>query len=348
MRLSTTSILFLSAMLPMQSFAAEKLVFAIDLIRHGDRTPVISIPAAQNKWTEGPGQLTAIGMQQEYNLGVKLRQRYVDKEHLLPAQYQAGSIYVRSTDVDRTLMSAESLLMGLYPAKTNASLPFSMQPIPVHTAPQGADTIINQKIDQKALDDALQKYVYDTAEWKQKEAEIRPNFQRWSQATGIKIESLQDLSFADTIYINKLHHKPQPSGLTDEDINTILNADEFASVMQFQAAPVAALYESQLMKFINDVLQQERQAGGSQSIKFVLLSAHDITIASIMTLLDAPLFKTPDYASDLNFSLYETHQNYIVRVTYNGEPVTIPACGGAECTLAQFEKAANHYAAIGR
>lgn len=348
MRLAKTSILFLSLMLPVQSFAAEKLVFAIDLIRHGDRTPIITIPTSQNVWKEGSGQLTTLGMQQEYNLGVALRQRYVEKEHLLPRQYQAGTLYVRSTDVDRTLMSAESLLMGLYPAKTNSSLPFAMQPIPVHTAPQDVDTIIDQKIDKKALASALQKYVYDTTEWKQKEAELKPYFQHWSEATGIKINTLQDLMFADTIYINKLHHMPQPAGLTDDDINTILNADEFASVLELKAAPVAALYQSQLVRFIADTLQQQGNADNAQTVKYALLSAHDVTIACVMTLLDVPLQKIPDYASDLNFSLYESNKNYIVRVTYNGDPVSIPACGGTECTLQQFVKAANHYTALGR
>lgn len=348
-RLSKFSILFASLLLPMQSFAAEKLVFAIDLIRHGDRSPIVNIPTSQNKWPEGSGQLTAIGMRQEFNLGVKLRQRYVDKEHLLPAQFQAGTIYVRSTDVDRTLMSAESFLMGLYPANTNSALPFAMQPIPIHTAPPDVDTMIDQKIDRKALAEALQKYVYDTVEWKQKEAELKPSFQHWSEATGLNINSLQDLYFADTLYINKLHNMPQPAGLTDNDINTILAADEFSSVMELKAAPVAALYESQLVGYIANVMQQYGNPGNTQTIKYALLSAHDVTIACVMTLLGAPLTKTPDYASDLNFSLYETNnKNYLVRVTYNDEPVTIPACGGTECTLPQFVKAANHYTNAGR
>ncbi len=349
MRLSTASMVFVSILLPMQSFAADKLVFAIDLIRHGDRTPIITIPTALNKWQEGPGQLTTIGMQQEYNLGVKLRQRYVDKEQLLPAQYQPATLYARSTDVDRTLMSAASFLMGLYPASTNPSLPFAMQPIPVHTAPSDVDTVINQKIDRKALEATLQKYVYDSAEWKQKEAELKPHFQHWSEATGLSIRSLQDLSFADTLLINKLHHMPQPAGLTDEDINTILAADEFSSVMELKAAPVAALYESQLVKFISVTLQQYSVPGNSHTLKYALLSAHDVTIASVMTLLDAPLTKSPAYASDLNFALYETgNYHYVVRVTYNDEPVTIPACGGTECTLPQFVKAASHYTSAGR
>ncbi len=44
-------------------------VFSLDVIRHGDRTPLSTIPTAPYDWPEGMGQLTAKGMEQEYQLG---------------------------------------------------------------------------------------------------------------------------------------------------------------------------------------------------------------------------------------------------------------------------------------
>src|SRR5436189_131685 len=89
-----------------ESLAQEKakLVFALDLIRHGDRTPTENISAIPYLWSEGLGQLTAKGMQEEYELGVKLRKKYVDDYHLLPKYYRSETLYVRSTNFDRTLM----------------------------------------------------------------------------------------------------------------------------------------------------------------------------------------------------------------------------------------------------
>src|SRR3990167_2889333 len=122
------------------AFATEHLIFAADLIRHGDRTPVDEVPAAPHVWKEGLGELTAEGMNQEFQLGVALRKRYVEQTHLLPPQYDVKTLMVRSTDFNRTLMSAESLLYGLYPlgsgprllSSGQTALPQAFQPIPIH------------------------------------------------------------------------------------------------------------------------------------------------------------------------------------------------------------------------
>ena len=45
--------------IPSILFAADTLIFAIDIIRHGDRTPLMSLPTVNYQWKEGFGQLTA-------------------------------------------------------------------------------------------------------------------------------------------------------------------------------------------------------------------------------------------------------------------------------------------------
>lgn len=52
-----------------------------------------------------------MGKQQLYELGQYLRRRY---NVILGAKYSPNKVYIQSTDVDRTLMSAEACLAGLY------------------------------------------------------------------------------------------------------------------------------------------------------------------------------------------------------------------------------------------
>lgn len=80
-----------------------------------------------------------------------------------------------------------------------------------------------------------------------------------------------------------------------------------------------------------------QQAAEHPKTKFVLLSAHDVTLLAVMSALHAPLDYSPSYASDLNFSLYKAEsEEYLVKVTYNDIPVHIPACNGTVCRLNQL------------
>jgi len=76
------------------------------------------------------GQLTIAGIEQHHRLGKFIRNRY---QSLLSPNYTASEIVVRSTDVDRTLMSAQSNLVGLYPVIDPPIDKVPIQPIPIHT-----------------------------------------------------------------------------------------------------------------------------------------------------------------------------------------------------------------------
>ena len=56
-----------------------------------------------------------IGTQQHYELGRLIRKRYMEENTLLSPNYTRDEVYIRSTDVDRTLMSVLSQLSALFP-----------------------------------------------------------------------------------------------------------------------------------------------------------------------------------------------------------------------------------------
>ncbi len=342
------SVLFLC--ITTSALAEERLIFAVDVLRHGDRTPTINIPKAPYHWKEGLGQLTAKGMQQEYFLGANLRKIYVDKYHLLPSHYAVETLYVRSSDVDRTLMSAQSFLMGLYPLGTGPSLsksripalPQLFQPIPIHTIAKDQDNLLITWTKSPVFKEYLKKYVYSTAEWKEKTTKLTPKFTKWSQATGIKITELfQLISLGDTLYINQLYQVPLPAGLTSKDAQEIIDAGRWAFTTAFKSQEIGKNTGNTLLRTIANYLQEV--AVGKTQIKYLLFSSHDSTQLSLMSAMAAPLKEVPPYAADLNFSLFEHGKNtYYVKIYFNGKKVIIPGCNKSNiCSLAEFNALIN-------
>lgn len=337
-------ILLVQALLTVAASAQEKLIFAIDVIRHGDRTPLDQIPAAPHQWAEGLGQLTAAGMKQECQLGAKARALYVDRYHLLSSNYAAGTLYARSTDLDRTLMSAQLFLLGLYPPGTGPAIPATgqpavpdgLQPIPVHTVSWNSDDLLVPGYDANAYRDLLVRHVFSTPEWKEKTAQLQPKFARWSEASGIRITDLNQLgALADDMYIYQLYHVPLPAGIAD-DSRTIIDAGQWAFVQSYKPAEIGRVTGGTLLKKVAGYLRQGSE--GTSPLKYVLFSAHDTTLLGELSALGAPLTNAPPYAANLKFTLFKTGQNtFRVEISYNDQPVTIPAFNGSSGSLARFE-----------
>ena len=92
------------------------------------------------------GELTTTGMDQLYNLGKKLRDRYITTG-LLSSEYNSHEVYVRASDHGRTLMSANSLLLGMYPNSDDTTirfntLPTTYQAIPIDLVPLDLEVLL--------------------------------------------------------------------------------------------------------------------------------------------------------------------------------------------------------------
>ena len=79
-------------------------------------------------------------MRQHYEYGLYLRSRYSD---FLSKIYNRNNVYAISTNYDRTLMSAYSLLSGLFEPNDFQiwNKDIKWQPIPVHTTDSKIDNV---------------------------------------------------------------------------------------------------------------------------------------------------------------------------------------------------------------
>jgi acid phosphatase len=321
----------------------SRLIFSIDLIRHGDRTSFDDFPNARHIWQEGPGQLTAIGMRQEYGLGLKLRKRYIEDQAFLPNNYQPETIYAQSTDFNRTIMSAQSLLMGLYPLGTgpnlsdsSPALPSNFQPIPIHTVPNNEESVFLVDMSSSVASELIEKFVYTREDWKEKSLQLERHYNRWSQLTGLDIKSQWDVvMMGDTLTTYLVHDIALPEGLSKEEAQSIIQEGQWIFATFFKPYQVGEGVGAKPLKKIIDYIQ--KAAEKKLNTRFLLISSHDSTLLAIMSALHTPLDATPPYASNLNFSLYQNDlDQYFVTITFNDKPMDIPACYGKVCTLEQF------------
>ena len=84
----------------------------IELFRFGIRAP--SVNWYDNRWGDQVGQLTAAGMRQHYTLGKVVAEQYPH----LANKYDPQKVYIRSTNFNVSLQSAQAHLAGLYSIDT--------------------------------------------------------------------------------------------------------------------------------------------------------------------------------------------------------------------------------------
>uniref|UniRef100_A0A1I7UGD1 Histidine acid phosphatase n=1 Tax=Caenorhabditis tropicalis TaxID=1561998 RepID=A0A1I7UGD1_9PELO len=179
----------------------DELLLSQVVWRHGDRAPTGTYPTDPHKedaWPNGWGELTQLGMRQQYALGRLLFKRYVNAtKPLLKNSYNSKEVYIRSTDVNRTLVSALSNLAGMFEnGNRGADYPDSKRwptnwtPIPIHT--------LAEKDDPKFV------------------AENQKFLDFVSEKTGKKVIMPEVYMVNDVHYIEKLYNMSQPDWITDD------------------------------------------------------------------------------------------------------------------------------------
>ena len=104
------------------NFAICEIRFAFEMFRHGARGPLNIKQDGKDIYGETwnhDGELTEVGMRQHYLIGYRNRQKY---KNFLSTSFDPKEMYVISTNVNRTIMSAYSQLQGLFPDGTGPEL----------------------------------------------------------------------------------------------------------------------------------------------------------------------------------------------------------------------------------
>ncbi|XP_046538097.1 testicular acid phosphatase [Equus quagga] len=333
------------------------LVFVAVVFRHGDRAPLVSYPTDPHKeavstlWPRGLGQLTREGVRQQLELGRFLRSRY---ETFLSPKYRREEVYIRSTDFDRTLESAQANLAGLFPEAAPGRPESAWRPIPVHTVPTSEDKLLRFPMRSCPRYHELLREATEAAEY-------QAALEGWTDFL-IRLENFTGLSLVgeplrrawkvlDTLMCQQAHGLPLPSWASPDVLKTLAQIsalDIGAHVGPPRAAEKAQLTGGILLDAILSNFSRVQRLG--LPLKMVMYSAHDSTLLALQGALGLYDGHTPPYAACLGFEfrrrlgdLDEDSGNITISLFYRNDsaspplPLRLPGCQ-APCPLGRFHQ----------
>ncbi|TGZ55467.1 hypothetical protein CRM22_010384 [Opisthorchis felineus] len=321
------------------------------LFRHGDRTPLgellnDSVPFEET-WPLGRGQLTDEGVLQGFKLGMWLRQKY---DFYFKQQYNASDFYVRSTDYDRTLTSAQAVAAGLYPQKSSPLEPYGIQwkPIPVHGVRKDQETLLSLSACHRL----------ETLQHEALTAEIVDNFTDSYRSlfnlindspVKVKIDRFNLWKLVDLFICMKANNVPFPDWCTDEIFQEMRQVSKyFWLVMSRSSNEILQLEIGVFLKTFIQHLLVITSGDGTVTISgrqlksqhTVIYSAHDSHISYILGTLGVTTNEEVPYSSVIVFELLGPEppspiENYRLRLRYKqghldevGEYRTLEPCAG--------------------
>lgn len=326
-----------------------EVVFTHILFRHGERMPLEFYPNDPYKdpahWPLPPGQLTTEGRLQHYHLGQWLRKKY---NHLLSSKYDENEIYVESTDLDRTLISAACNLAGLYLPNTSSQLwepSIYWQPVPIHTLPMPID--IHLGATSTAL--CARYNVESEILWHSKEIQeisgkYHVMYEYVTKHAGMIVNDFKSaLKVYDALAIEEAYNKTLPEWTKPVYPEPLREAGLLSFALPTWTPPLQQLKMGPLLGEITKHFIQKRDGTLKPNRTMWVYSAHDQTVAALLNTFGAFEIHFPPYAAAVLLELRQKAGLYYVTVFYrnntsdNPHPISVLNCKPG-CSLDDFIK----------
>ncbi|KAJ3079986.1 hypothetical protein HK102_003388, partial [Quaeritorhiza haematococci] len=261
----------------------------------------------------------------------------------LPREWEeaVGEMYVRSTDVWRTQLSAISYLTGFYPQSSTSN-----QKINIYTYPKPVESLIpNWEMCPRGSQ--LESTAFQTAAWKNHQAALLPLKKQIDPIIGLDSTSWTQIDrYFDTFRARHCtgHHLPCKKGdhtqcVTEEMVKQIEDAAQWETVflhkewnkaMELNKLKIGAWFTEMKSNMV-DALE------GNLGKKYMHYSAHDSSVSAALGALMADDLRWPPYASSLIFELWKRHDGTpFVRIIYNGAYLPSSVCDFSNCPLDKF------------
>lgn len=280
-----------------------------------------------------PGQLTTIGMEQMYDLGVRLRKRYIEDIPFLTPSFNPKEVYIRSTNIVRTIESAKCLVAGLFQQKQ-----------------AGVASILTDKSESEVL---YPNYhgckllrLHSGPRWAEssKLSDIAEDLRSIQSALGVgPHQPLDFILIRDDMVARETHGLPVPTALEHwRNIVEKRAVDMMCHIYDPSKRQIVQMCVGPFFHMLITNIEDKVQGISSYpDRKLFLYSVHDTTLMPCLMALGVFDMKWPPYAADITLELYQhrqTNQHY-VKVSYIGQDQKIPGCSDVYCPLNEFKEA---------
>ncbi|XP_061925052.1 lysophosphatidic acid phosphatase type 6 isoform X2 [Entelurus aequoreus] len=314
--------------------------YVVTDLQGGPRPPSMVEDSYRKKTLSGgvfPGQLTTLGMQQLYELGKRLRRRYIEESPFLGATFSPTEVYVRSTNIVRTIESAKCLVAGLFQQKQK-------DVVPIATTAAESEILYPNYHSCKLLRMLGSRRLAESSRLPDIAADLK------SIQSELGIPDRPDVDFIlirDNMVAREAHGLPCPPVYNTWRSTVEQRAvDMMCHVYEPSKRESLQLCVGPLLHAILLNMEEKLQGAYSQpNRKLFLYSAHDTTLIPCLMALGIFDMQWPPYAADLTLELHQ-HQRTkeaFVKVSYNGQDQLLPGCSGLYCPLQEFKQVLSAY-----
>jgi len=288
------------------------------------------------------GMLTKNGATQHRSNGHRVYSDYVkgDVARVLPQHWDSapGAFYIRSTDIERTFVSAESLFAGIYENVTAPSSTDAIDVIAIESREGNVETMYpnptvcpQQAVlaQQAKLSAPFVSFVNTVA---------APVLARVSAEIGANVTWTLYEELLDCTRSLLCNRKTLPAALSSQSMLEMaaMQAWDYNYVMTYPNAMDAARLQMGL--FFGELL--DHIANAPDTLAFSLFSAHDTSILPMLLALNQTDVIWPAYACHLKFEIEKDSNGDLtyVSIKYNDELMSLPACGNSSrCAWSDFQ-----------
>jgi len=278
------------------------------------------------------GQLTDVGWNQHVALGAQYHSLYIDEYKFLDPVFNSHDIAIRSSDIPRTLQSAQAQLMGMFPTSNSGSP--SIPVIDIFTIDTQKENMYINQVLCPAIGN-LEKQIENLPEYvqfEQKQASFRQNLIAVLNMTNSTFPSWGGL--LDSLHCMMCHNLVFPKGISQDDLDQVEKNANWEWNFDLQSR---AMIRLSVGSFVQEILEHmQDNINGKKQPKWMLFSAHDTTVGPLMAAMRLYDGMWPPYASHIEMELWSDGRAYFVQVKYQGIPLVPPGCPSRFCPFDKF------------